>query len=166
VLCVDPSTFVDGQRVPGETVFDDARPDHVAIPAHDSVSSTLLVGLVWKECRVNATEHHPRAACPGHLTDRVAAQRIARVNADAHDVAGGHGGGVERVQGFVHDAGIAPPDAGGRGALGLIRWTRGGQRSGAWRLPCRRRLRRFPYLSCGRLSDSAVCATLPSATSR
>ena len=41
------------------------------------------------------------------VADLVAPQRVAGVDADADDVAGLDGGGVDRVERFVHDDGIA-----------------------------------------------------------
>jgi len=62
VFGIDASAIVERLRSPGETVFDDPRPDDVAIPLDDSVGRALFMRFVWKERRVNATVDDPRAA--------------------------------------------------------------------------------------------------------
>ena len=49
----------------------------------------MLVGFVREERGVNAAEDDPGAALARHPADFVAAQRIARMDADADDVARG-----------------------------------------------------------------------------
>ena len=78
------------------------------------MSASLLTCLVREQRRVNAAEHNPGTACSRHLADRVAAQRIPCVNADADHVSGRHVRGVDGIQRFVDDVGISPPNAGGR----------------------------------------------------
>jgi hypothetical protein len=61
------------------------RPYDVAVTANDGVRVSLFPCFVGEQRRVNAAEHYPGAAGARHLADRVAAQRIPGVNADAYD---------------------------------------------------------------------------------
>ena len=68
----------------------------------------LFHDLVGKERGVNAAEHDPRAPLTCQPPDGVAAQGIAAVNADAHDVAGGDVGGIDVFKRLVDQMRIAP----------------------------------------------------------
>ncbi len=56
---------------------------------------------------MNAAVDDPCAAFAGHAADLVSAQRIAGVDADADDVAGLDGGGVDRFERLVNEDGVA-----------------------------------------------------------
>jgi hypothetical protein len=95
-------------------VLDDRRPHDIAVAANDGVRLALLARLFWKQRGVNAAEDNPRAACAGESSDRIAAQRIARMDADADDVAGCERRGIDVLQRFVNHNRIAPARAGCR----------------------------------------------------
>ena len=63
--------------------------------------------FVRKERGVNAAEDDPRAALARDPADLVAAQRVARMDADADDVARRDGRRVELLERFVDDERVA-----------------------------------------------------------
>src|SRR5262245_59373429 len=63
---------------------------------------------------MNTAEHHVRARRTSGRADFVTAQRIAGMDADTNDIAGGDGGRVERVQRLVNQAGFAKVGGGRR----------------------------------------------------
>ena len=63
-----------------------------------------LVRLFGIQRGVDAAENDGRPALPGEPADLVAAQGVARVYADTHDVAGFDGLEVEDLEGLVSDA--------------------------------------------------------------
>ena len=70
---------------------------------------SLLTGLVREERRVNAAKDHPRPTRASHLANRIAAQRIPSMNADAHDIAASNVERVNRIQCLIDDVGVTPP---------------------------------------------------------
>ena len=75
----------------------------------------VRVRFLGKQRGVNAAVDDPGAALARQLPDFVAAARIARVNADADDVAWLDGGGVDRIERLVNDDRVAPFGTGGGG---------------------------------------------------
>ena len=61
---------------------------------------------VGKEGGVDAAEYDVRACRTGRHADFIAAERVARVDADADDVAGCDGRGIEALERFVDQAWI------------------------------------------------------------
>ena len=116
LVAADPAAFVQRLRVARHAVGHDLLPDEVAVAADDRVRRAVLARFVRKQRGVNAAVHDPGAALPGDPSDLVAAQGVARVDADADDVAGDDRFGVQRLEGFVDDEGIAPggPGRGGQ----------------------------------------------------
>ncbi len=92
---VDPTGLVNPARRAGGTVLQHGPPGDVAVALHDRVSATQLVRFFGIQRRVDATEHHVGAALAHFAADLVAAQRVARVNADADDVPGADGRQIE-----------------------------------------------------------------------
>ena len=82
-------------------------PDEVAIAFDDGVRLPALESFFREKRGVNAAVDHPGAACARHAADLVAAQCIAGVHADADNVAGLDGLGVDLLQGFVDQNGVA-----------------------------------------------------------
>ena len=89
-------------------VFDDLVPHQIAVSAYDGVSAAVLERLVGKERRMNAAVHDPRAALARDPADFVAAQRVARVDANADHIPCLDRGFVDRIEGFVDHNGDAP----------------------------------------------------------
>jgi hypothetical protein len=61
------------------------------------------VSFVRVQRGVNPAEHHERTGLPCGPAEFVAAERIARVDADADDVPLAERGEIERLQGFIGD---------------------------------------------------------------
>ena len=66
-----------------------------------------LVRLFGIERRVDAAEDDGRSALARLAADLVAAQRVERMDADAHDVAARNAVEVDRIERFVDDARVA-----------------------------------------------------------
>ena len=113
-VAADLAGLVDAPRGSGKTVVDHRGPHPVAVAAHDGVRAAALEHLLREERRVNAAEHHVRAALARQRPDLVAAQGVAGVNADPDHVAGGDLVGIERVERFVAEHGVAPARRGRR----------------------------------------------------
>ena len=64
------------------------RPHQIAVAVDDRVRAAVRSGFVRVQRRVNAAVDDERAARPRGISDFVTAMRVARVNADADDVAG------------------------------------------------------------------------------
>ena len=92
---------------PSGAVVDDLAPHHVAVALGDRVRAAELVRLLRVERGMNAAEHDPGAALAREPADFVAAQRVSGVDADADHVAGLDPLGVEHLQRFVSDDGVA-----------------------------------------------------------
>ena len=103
----DPSPFVDTLQSTGGAILEHLAPDDVAVAPHNTVGGTVLVRFVGEQRRVNATEHHVGAALAREPSQRISAERIARMNADPDDIAGPHRVEIQRLEGFVDDDGIA-----------------------------------------------------------
>ncbi len=71
------------------------------------MSAAQFVGFVGVEGGVNASKHHVGAALAGQFPDFVAAERVGGVDADADNIAGLNLVRFYRLQGLVHQAGIA-----------------------------------------------------------
>jgi len=82
-------------------------PDHVSIALDHRMSAAQFMGLVGIEGGVNASKHDVGAAFAGQLPDLVAAERVGGVDADADNIAGLNLIQFYRLQGLVHQAGIA-----------------------------------------------------------
>jgi hypothetical protein len=63
--------------------------------------------FIWKEGGVNAAIDHPRATAAGHTADRVSAQGVAGVHADADDVAGLNRLGHDLLERLIDEDGIS-----------------------------------------------------------
>ena len=71
-------------------------------------------GFLGIQRGMNAAEHHVRAARTRLLADLVPLNRVARMNADADDVAGSDGREVHAIQCFIDKNRIAPLVTGSR----------------------------------------------------
>ena len=81
-------------------------------PRDDRVRLPAFARFVGEQRRVNAAEDDPRAARARRLSDRIAAQRVAGVDADADDVARRDVVGVELRECLVDEERVAPFGAG------------------------------------------------------
>ena len=94
--------------MPADAVVEHLAPDEVAVALDDRVRAAELVRLLREERRVDAAVTRPsRPRSRAELADLVAAQRVARVDADADDVAGAMIDGIERLERLVGDDRIA-----------------------------------------------------------
>ena len=66
-----------------------------------------LMGLFREERGVNAAEYDQRACVAGQLPELIAAQRVARMDADAHHIARADGRRIQLIERFVGDNRIA-----------------------------------------------------------
>ena len=80
------------------------------------MSGSLFPSFIREQRRMDAAEHDPRTALTRHAADRVAAQRIAGVDADTDDVPGRNIGGIDLVERFVNEVRVSPsrPGRGGQ----------------------------------------------------
>src|SRR6185436_18652964 len=108
MIAVNAAAFVDLGRPSCHTILDRLTPDEIAVAADNRVRGTVFVCLLRKEGGVNAAKDYPRSALPGQTPDFVAAPRVARVNADPHDVARGNRVGVDLIECFIDQDGVAP----------------------------------------------------------
>src|SRR5205823_687967 len=114
LIASDAAPFVDRPRLSSQALLDDARPDDVAVAAHDRVRLTVSRGFVRKQRGMNAAEDDPGAALAHLASDLVTAERVAGMNADADDVARANRVEIDRIERFVDDDRIAPAAAGRR----------------------------------------------------
>ena len=85
-----------------QAVGDHLGPDHVAIALDDSVAFSLLQSFFGKESGVYSAVSDPGAAGARQLADRIAAEGVAGMDADANDVACMDGGGIDLLEAFVN----------------------------------------------------------------
>jgi hypothetical protein len=83
------------------------RPDDVAVAGDDRMGGANLVRFVGEQRSVYPAVDDPRAARARRLPHLVSAQRVPRVDTDAHHVTGFHGGGVESLERLVDQDGVA-----------------------------------------------------------
>ena len=102
----DPARLVHALLHAGDTVVDHRAERVVAVAADHGVGAAEIVRLVRKERCVDAAEYDLGPALTRGAPDLVATQRIARVDADADDVARLHLLRVERLERLVADDGI------------------------------------------------------------
>src|SRR5439155_21311048 len=114
LIACDAAPFVDRPRLSSQALLDDARPDDVAVAAHDRVRLTVSRGFVRKQRGMNAAEDDPGTALAHLASDLVTAERVAGMNADADDVARANRVEIDRIERFVDDDRIAPAAAGRR----------------------------------------------------
>ncbi len=110
---LDAAAFVDFFGLAGEAIGDDLCPGEIAVAFDDGVCFAALERFLRKQRGVNSAVDDPGAAGARHAADRVAAQGVAGVDADADDVAGLNGLGHNLLERFIDENGIS--DDGGRG---------------------------------------------------
>ena len=81
-----------------QAVAHDLFPDEIAVAFDHRMRRAVRVRFFGKQRGVNPAVDDPGAALARQLPDFVSAARIARVNADAYDVARLDGGGVDRIE--------------------------------------------------------------------
>ena len=105
---LDASAVVDFlEGCSGENVGDDLAPGDIAIAFDDGVGVAALEGFFGEEGGVDAAVDDRCAAFVGEAAYFVAAESVAGVDADAYDVAGLDGGGVDLLDGLVDEDGVA-----------------------------------------------------------
>ena len=84
---LDPSALIDLLGRPGHAIRHRPAPGDIAISLDHRMRFAALQCFFGKERGVNSAIHDPCPASPRHAPDLVAAQGIARVHADANNVA-------------------------------------------------------------------------------
>ena len=108
------AAFVDFFGRAGDASGDDFGPGKIAVAFDDGVGLAALERFFRKQRGVNAAIDDPCAAGASHAADRVSAQGVAGVDADADDVAGMNGLGDDLLEGFIDEDGIADGTAASR----------------------------------------------------
>ena len=103
----DAAAGIDSFGLAGEAIGDDLAPGEIAVACDHGVRFAALECLFRKEGGVNAAVDDPGAAAARHAADRISAQSIAGVHADANDVAGLDGLGHDLLERFIDEDGIA-----------------------------------------------------------
>ncbi len=103
----DAAAFVDFFGLAGETIGDNLAPGKIAVAFDDGVGFAAFESLFRKQRGVNSAIDHPGAAAASHAADRVSAQGIAGVDADANDVAGLNRLGHNLFERFIDENGIS-----------------------------------------------------------
>jgi len=88
------AAFIDSLRLAGQAIDYRLAPGNVAVSGHHRMSLTQVQSLFRKQGGVNSAVDHPRPTAARHPAHFVAAQGVARMNADADDIA--------RLDGFRH----------------------------------------------------------------
>ena len=107
LLRLDASPFVRRLQAPRDAVLERPSPGQIAVTLDDGVGATEFVGLLREERGVDATVDHGRAGLPRQTTNLIAAERVARVDADADDIASDDGRRVQWLERFVGDDRVA-----------------------------------------------------------
>ena len=107
LLASNSSAFVDPLRLPRQAIDDDFAPGDVPVSLHHRMAFPTFQSLFGEERGVNAAIDYPRSAAARHLANLVAAQGIARMHADAHDVSRLNCIGDDLLQRFIHQNRIA-----------------------------------------------------------
>jgi len=89
------------------TIFQNTWPGSVAITFNDSVCTSELVRLVRVKGCVHSTEYHKCPSLAGQSANFIAAQSIASVNSNSHNVPSRNATDVQLFQRFVNDYRIA-----------------------------------------------------------
>ena len=113
MLGVDFSALVHLVEIAVEAAFDGLAPREVAIALDDGVAAAEVQGFVRVQRGVDAAVDDERTAVARDPADLVSAQGIARVDADADDVARRNRGRVELLEGLVGDERVAVFRGGG-----------------------------------------------------
>ena len=104
---VDPARLVDRLQRSVNRIFQDDRPDLVAVALDDGVGAAETLCFFGIERGVNAAVDDHRPLGSHRRADFIAPERVARVDADAHHVPGLHAVEIERLQRFIRDPGVA-----------------------------------------------------------
>ena len=88
-------------------VHHDLGPGEIAIALHHGVRVPAFEGLLRKQRGVDAAVHHPGAARSRHAPDLITAQRVAGMDADAHDISGSDALRLDLLQRLVYQDRIA-----------------------------------------------------------
>ena len=99
---LDSAAFVDLLGIARNAISHSLAPRNVAVPFHHRMRFAALQGLFREKCGVNAAIYHPCAARSGHTAYLIAAKCIARMDADAYDVAGLNALRIDLLERFVH----------------------------------------------------------------
>ena len=99
----DAAALINRLRMACQAVCHHLRPHQVAIALHHGMRQAVLQRFLGKQRRVNTAIHHPRAPLARHPAHLVSAQSVARVHADADDVAGLNALGDNLFQRFVDE---------------------------------------------------------------
>ena len=87
--------------------MDHLAPGNVAIPFDCGVRFAAFQSFFGEESCVNPAVDHPRATAAGDLADLIAAQGVAGVDTDAHDVSRLNAFGVDLFKRLVDEDGIS-----------------------------------------------------------
>ena len=104
---IHPAAFVNLASHSASNIAQRLAPRQVAVPFDDGMSVAQFENFLRIEASVNTTEHHVRAAFPGDAANFITAKRVPGVNADAHNVARMDARGIQLLQRFIANFGVA-----------------------------------------------------------
>src|SRR5437879_8668842 len=91
----DAAPFVNLLRRSRYAIFDRVRPNQIAVAFHHGMSAAPLQSLVRIKRGVDASKNHESSAVSRHLSQRIPAQRVAGMYADAYYISGLYACGVQ-----------------------------------------------------------------------